>query len=330
MKRAAYLLIIPLLLSSCSGKRLNFDKGIIPPVPVNFSAVNSIRDDYNSNLQISWTEMTFSLIFSTNRNSNGGNFDFIFYQGHINFDLISGEFEMDSHQLESTLLESVNSDNNELGPYFTFDYPFPDWYYWKADNDRRFFYSSDPGGNLDIFCCRYEFGQKGFESSGDPFALIPLNTEHNEGYLSLHHVASQNSETAYFMSDRDGSFDIFSVSGEEGKLITESSVVTIARSPVLSSIADDKCPYISGNVMVFTSDRDGGFGGFDLWYSVYGSQGWSSPVNMGELVNTEYDEYRPVIVPGGEWYVNDLMVFSSNRPGGKGGFDLYYVGVPRR
>ncbi len=329
MKRSAYLLIITFLLSSCTSHRLNYDKGIIPPVPVNFYGVNSVRDDYNSNLQVSWTEMTFNLIFSTNRNSLGTDFDFIFYQGHINFDLIKGEFEMDTQELESNLLESVNSDNNELGPYFTYDYPYPNWYYWKAENDTRFFYSSDPGGNLDIFCCRYEFGQVGFEPSGDPFALDPLNTEHNEGYLTLHRGAVQNRETAYFMSDRDGSYDIYSATGEEGKLITESSTVTITRSSVLSSSGSDKCPYISGNVMVFTSDREGGFGGFDLYYSVYDGQEWSAPVNMGDLINTEYDEYRPVVVPGGDWYVNDLMIFSSNRPGGKGGFDLYYAGVPK-
>jgi hypothetical protein len=35
-------------------------------------------------------------------------------------------------------------------------------------------------------------------------------------------------------------------------------------------------------------------------------------------------------VPAGEWFINDLMIFSSNRPGGKGGFDLYYAGIPRR
>lgn len=330
MKRSAYLLIIPLLLNSCAGHRLNFDKGIIPPVPVNLSTVNSVRDDYNSNLQVDWTEMTFSLIFSTNRNSLGNNFDFIFYNGHIVFDLIKGEFEITTHFQESGLLEAINTDNNELGPYFTYDYPYPVWYYWKADNDTRFFYSSDPEGNLDIFCCRYEFGQQGFEPSGDPFVLTPLNTGFNEGYLSLHNGVIAGRETAYFMSDRDGSYDIYSATGEEGKLITESASINVNRSLALSSDADDKCPYISGNVMVFTSDREGGFGGFDLYYSVYNGQEWSAPVNMGDLINTEYDEYRPVVVPGGEWYVNDLMIFSSNRPGGKGGFDLYYVGVPKR
>ena len=80
--------------------------------------------------------------------------------------------------------------------------------------------------------------------------------------------------------------------------------------------------------MVFTSDRPGGFGGFDLWYSTYGTDGWSQPVNFGPSINTTYDEYRPAVVYAEE-FTNDLMFFSSNRPGGKGGFDLYYAGIAK-
>jgi hypothetical protein len=329
MKRSGCFLSIALLLVSCTGNRLNYDKGIIPPVPVNFAAVNSMYDDYNSNLRISWTEMTFSLVFSSNRISFGEDFDFVSYSGDIFYDLISGEFEMKTISKAYGLLEAVNTDNNEFGPYFTSDFPyyFP-WY--KEGEDRRFFYSSDPDGNLDIFFCGYNFGDGEFLASGDPFALTPLNTEYNEGYLSIHNGASASRETVYFMSDRDGSYDICSATGEEGKLISESAALTVSRSPVLSSNADDKCPYITGNMIVFASDREGGFGGFDLWYSVYNGSVWSAPVNMGGEINTEYDEYRPMVVPGGNWYLNDLMIFSSNRPGGKGGFDLYYAGVPKR
>ena len=329
MKRSAYFLIIPFMLTSCAGERLNYDKGIIPPLPVNFSAVNSSYDDYNSNLQISWTEMTFSLIFSSNRNSFGEDFDFVSYGGHIITDLVNGKFEMTTISKAFGLVEAVNTDNNELGPFITADFPyyFP-WY--KAGEDRRFFYSSDPDGNLDIFCCKYNFGENVFLADGDPFPLSVLNTVHDEGYLSIHGGAIANRETVYYMSDIDGSYDIFSAVGEEGKLISESAIVTVSRSVVLSSSADDKCPYISGNLMVFASDRSGGFGGFDLWYSVYNGSAWSVPVNLGGDINTEYDEYRPVVVSTGEWYVNDLMIFSSNRTGGKGGFDLYYVGVPKR
>ena len=52
-----------------------------------------------------------------------------------------------------------------------------------------------------------------------------------------------------------------------------------------------------------------------------------TPTNLTEF-NTEYDEFRPIVRP--QWgFSNDFMLFSSNRPGGKGGFDLYYVGVDK-
>lgn len=329
MKRILSFVIIALLLTSCGGNRLNYDKGIIPPVPVNFSSVNSIYDDYNSNLQISWTERFFSLIFSTNRNSYGNDFDFIAYNGHIIFDLIDGTFEMQTASREYGLLEAVNNNSNQFGPYLTSDFPY--FAYWmKEGEDRRFFYTSDQDGSLDIFCCNYLFGEEVFHPDGDPFPVSPLNTEYDEGYLSIHSGARMNRETVYFMSDREGSFDIYRATGEEGKLISESAAVTVTRSSMLSSSADDKCPFISGNMIVFASDREGGFGGFDLWYAIFNGQDWLTPVNMGEDINTEYDEYRPVVVATEDSYVNDLMVFSSNRPGGKGGFDLYYVGIPRR
>ena len=41
-----------------------------------------------------------------------------------------------------------------------------------------------------------------------------------------------------------------------------------------------------------------------------------------------HDERRPVYVRAPE-FQNDLLLFSSDRPGGLGGFDLYAVGVPR-
>ena len=83
-----------------------------------------------------------------------------------------------------------------------------------------------------------------------------------------------------------------------------------------------------GNLMVFVSNNSSGFGGYDLWYSMFENGIWNEPQNFGSEINTEFDEYRPVI----EYFPesnNDLMIFSSNRPGGKGGFDLYYTGIKK-
>jgi hypothetical protein len=79
-------------------------------------------------------------------------------------------------------------------------------------------------------------------------------------------------------------------------------------------------------IMIFTSNRPGGLGGYDLYYSIFKNGNWSSPVNLGPEINTSSDEYRPVLGYHPD-FTNFFLMFSSNRPGGKGGFDLYFSGV---
>ncbi len=329
MKIKALLFILLVSFVSCNHQRLNFDKGIIPPLPVNFSDVNSTSDDYNSDLDIIWNLKHFTLIFSTNRNSVAGTFDFIGYEGSIESNLVTGAFEMKADNRIYTLFGKVNGPSNELGPYFTHDLEYPVMYK-KGIGNKRFFYTSDLNGNNDIYCCYYTDDDQDFVSVGDPAPVTALSTPADEGYLSIHDGEGSNQESVYFMSDRNGSYDIWRALCEKNMLIDQSSAVDAGIVERLSSNADDKCPFICGNIMVFTSDRNGGFGGFDLYYSLYDGQQWSAPVNFGSDINSEYDEYRPVVVSTkNEGFLNDLMIFSSNRPGGKGGFDLYYVGINR-
>ena len=61
-----------------------------------------------------------------------------------------------------------------------------------------------------------------------------------------------------------------------------------------------------------------GRGGCDLYMSYRTSDGWSTPENMGDSINTEFREAAPSLSPDKK----DLY-FYSNRPGGYGGSDLY-------
>jgi hypothetical protein len=249
---------------------------------------------------------------------------------------------------------------NEWGPFLTEE--LLEYYYQdEALSDTgRFFFSSDREGNQDIYYCYYSPGGT-LITGQEPVSVSGLNTEYEEGYLCLHtnastsqeatlnrvassnretatyqetaikQAAAPNTETCYFTSNRDGTFDIFKATGEADKRIETSGALQIIKMEHLSSTADDKCPYIVNNMMVFTSDRAGGQGGFDLWYSIYTDGNWSVPENFGPGINTEYDEYRPVIIPlEPGLFLNDMLIFSSNRPGGRGGFDLYFVGMNKR
>ena len=94
----------------------------------------------------------------------------------------------------------------------------------------------------------------------------------------------------------------------------------------INSTWDDKCPFVRGRYMVFASEMQGGMGGFDLYYSVFRNGKWSSPVNMGPGINSAANEYRPVLGIDLK-FENFFLIFSSDRSGGKGGYDLYFTGI---
>ncbi len=79
------------------------------------------------------------------------------------------------------------------------------------------------------------------------------------------------------------------------------------------------CLTPENDVLIFASDLPGGYGGLDLWYSVYNKRGknWSTPKNMGPEINTPGNEMFPTMDSEGNLY------FSSDGLVGMGGLDIY-------
>jgi len=72
-------------------------------------------------------------------------------------------------------------------------------------------------------------------------------------------------------------------------------------------------------VLFFVSDMAGGFGGFDIYYATYRGDGrYSTPVNLGEQINTPGDEMTP-------FYFDGTLYFSTNGLPTMGGTDLFYT-----
>jgi len=70
-------------------------------------------------------------------------------------------------------------------------------------------------------------------------------------------------------------------------------------------------------VIFFVSDMPGGFGGMDIYYTTVLGDGYSSPVNLGESINTDKDEITP-------FYKDGTLYFASKGYAGLGGFDIFY------
>lgn len=78
-----------------------------------------------------------------------------------------------------------------------------------------------------------------------------------------------------------------------------------------------------GTAMWFSRDRPGSAGGYDIWLSRRTSSGWG-PVQPAPF-NTAGREFDPAFSSDGRF-----VYFSSDRPGGLGGDDLYRVAVTGR
>ncbi len=326
MKKATSTLIIGLILCGCTPFEPdpNFEYEIIvTDTATNLQSLNSADDDYNSNLP--YPGARSEIYFSSNRNSGGDNYDIIcraidisYHEKDniLNFSIPTNN----SYSLYQTnLLELINTQHDELGP---FSFATNEWNY--------FFYANNESGDFDIkfvYTPSLDWGTyDGQHRLFGPSNVTLVNSLSDDLYPTIH----QDKSKLLFCSNREnGSFDIYSIDLNTDVLLqdylTGANSVQISKESVLSSNANDKCPSINGNLIVFASDRDGGYGGYDLYYSQFINNQWSTPVNFGDKINSSSDEYRPITFSFFSY--SNLMIFSSNRPGGRGGFDLYCVKI---
>lgn len=79
------------------------------------------------------------------------------------------------------------------------------------------------------------------------------------------------------------------------------------------------CVTENGRIVYFISNRKGGFGECDIYYSQKNDRGkWEKPVNLGGDINTEYDEGDVFVSADG-----DEMYFSSRGHNTIGGYDIF-------
>jgi len=75
-----------------------------------------------------------------------------------------------------------------------------------------------------------------------------------------------------------------------------------------------------GKTLYFVSDRQGGYGGYDIYRSIKNDNGeWGTPINMGPAINSKGNEKSPFIHPDGK-----TLYFSSDGWIGLGGYDIFY------
>lgn len=173
----------------------------------------------------------------------------------------------------------------------------------------------ESGGQKDI----YESRLKGTTWS-DPkiFNFQISSPKANEQYASY----SDDGWSLYYTRDNDNrgsGFDIYQ-SGMQSKLNQDYQAgVTMIQ---MNSKFNDGPIYltIDGETMYIASEGNESIGGYDIFVSRKYRGVWTTPENLGYPINTPYDDFFFAPTANGKF-----AYISSNRAGGKGGYDIYKV-----
>ena len=191
----------------------------------------------------------------------------------------------------------INSEYSDYGPSLAMD-------------DKTLIFTSkrnvipdglDTRQNEDIFFSTSEFDQWGY---AEPLSV--LNTIYNEGSVCL----SKDGKTMYFARcdapDSYGNCDIYTTTLQADS--TWSRPVNLGVN--VNSRAWDSHPALShgDDTLYFASDRIGGFGMSDIYFTYKDKKGnWVPARNLGPIINSRNSEVSPFIHPA-----HQMMYFSSN------------------
>lgn len=133
---------------------------------------------------------------------------------------------------------------------------------------------------------------------GEPKQVsLKINNDKKQAYNSV------TREGTIYFHQRD------SVSNDIYRAVWNSSEYEVERLDLsINSSNSEADPYISPNedYLIFTSDRPGGYGDYDLYISFRVNGTWSQPINLGEDVNSIDKDFAPCMNSG-------ILTFTSGR-----------------
>ena len=111
-------------------------------------------------------------------------------------------------------------------------------------------------------------------------------------------------------------YSVRSTNGESMKIRIETD--KLSNFSFNSDLYDTSMPFYDENSerLYFCSNNPEGFGGWDIYYSDFDGEKWSTPINAGGKINTPFNEIFPLVN-------NQGLMFASDGRFGKGGFDNF-------
>ncbi|MBB6328696.1 outer membrane protein OmpA-like peptidoglycan-associated protein/tetratricopeptide (TPR) repeat protein [Algoriphagus iocasae] len=185
-----------------------------------------------------------------------------------------------------------------------------------ADGEQILFTKRDGTGNFD----KEDIFTSYLEPDGswtNPVSIAEtINSQYNEGTCSVTADGNILIYTSCDAPDSEGSCDLYIAYKVNGNWQRPTNM-----GKKVNSRSWDSQPSLSadGRILFFSSNRRGGYGGNDIWYSVRQNDGsWSEAKNLGNTVNTAKDEISPFM-----FFNNEILFFASDGHPGFGGMDIF-------
>jgi len=175
-------------------------------------------------------------------------------------------------------------------------------------------------GRMDLFVMKRETTDHEWGSPENLGSSINSSSSDNSSFIS------PDGLTLHFVSMRPGGFGRTDVWFATRKTRLEPWGTPVNLGPAVNSSSSDYNIGMSTDslLLLFGSNRPGGYGEMDIWLSKSASVGepWSNAVNLGSIVNSSADDDTPCISADGS-----TLYFSSNRSGGYGGYDIWQASI---
>lgn len=200
----------------------------------------------------------------------------------------------------------VNTAQQEFGPSLS------------SDGNRLYFYSKRNGSSYtDLYISDLKDGKW-----SDPVPFSEMNSPYDDQSPYI----LKNGKGLLFSSNRDGAIEFKMGDGKIGisrdlyfaEFDGERWTKPKSMSLKINTPFIEENPYLTGNDLYFTRYPFGRPDEARVYKSVRKNNAWTTPVALPEPVNSDDSTIALVLTDDGK-----EIYFSSNRPGGYGGYDIY-------
>ena len=131
----------------------------------------------------------------------------------------------------------------------------------------------------------------------------------------MHPAIDQENSILYFSSNQgeNEDYDLYFC-----KIDSIGNYLTVNKLLNVNSSSNEAFPFIYRDLLFFASNREGGLGGYDIYYSKFENNQFSAPTLLPSPINTKFDDFSFSITDSLK-----LGFFSSNRE--KDSIDISYV-----